>query len=327
MNLLSIYEKDIPSFLLPYLSSVAMQRLKGVDMNCGMNFTSFPVFRDLEPYSRYDHSLGVALIVWHFTHNRIQALAGLFHDIATPAFSHVTDFMRGDYLKQEASENETSMVIHNDPDIMKQLSQDEISPDQVSDYHLYPIADNDSPHLSADRLEYTCGDIVDYHFGTAENVRALYNDLIVLKNEDGIDEIGFMHPKQTEQFARYALQCGKIYSCKEDRYAMDRLSDLLKECIADHTLEMSDLYTSEKEVIRKIRMVHEKEWKEFTSLSRVVSLPADTKGARMIRVKKRYIDPLVMNQGRVSDLDPDLKKDMLAFRNDEMNEWLKGDTF
>ena len=100
----SIYHHEIPEFLEPYLETEAMQRLKLIDMNCGMNYTSYPRFKKIEAYSRFHHSLGCALIVWHFTHDRVQSLAALFHDIATPAFSHVVDFVYGDYENQETTE-------------------------------------------------------------------------------------------------------------------------------------------------------------------------------------------------------------------------------
>ena len=43
-EILKLYHEEIPSFLLPYLDSMAMQRLKGIDMNCGVNYTSYPLF-------------------------------------------------------------------------------------------------------------------------------------------------------------------------------------------------------------------------------------------------------------------------------------------
>lgn len=328
MNLCALYNSEIPSFLDPYLDSASMQRLKGIDMNCGMNFTSFPFFHALEPYSRYDHSLGVALIVWHFTNDKTQTLSGLFHDISTPAFSHVVDFMKGDYIRQEANENETLSFIANDPVIMKNLIKDHISPESVSDYHQYPIADNDSPCLSADRLEYTCGDIADYHLGSYEDIRDIYEDLIVTDNEKGVKEISFQNLTEAEKFTQFALTCGHVYSCKEDRYAMDRLSDLLKACLQDHTLSNQDLYASETEVIRKIcHSPHRKEWDRFSSLSRVDIEPEKRNDTRQVHVKKRFIDPYVFNRGRVSELNTDLKRQMIDFRNDQMDEWLKGDTF
>lgn len=52
-----------------------MARLRQVGMNCGCEYTDFPRFRHLAPYSRFRHSVGVGLIVWHFTHDAAQAAA------------------------------------------------------------------------------------------------------------------------------------------------------------------------------------------------------------------------------------------------------------
>ena len=73
-----------PGFLLEAAETPEMRRLQSIGMNCGCEYTAFPLFQRLrEPYSRFDHSVGVALIVWRFTSDVRQALAGLFHDIAT----------------------------------------------------------------------------------------------------------------------------------------------------------------------------------------------------------------------------------------------------
>ena len=72
-DILSIYEKDIPVFLVESLLSPAMKRIEHVGMHCGMEYTSFPIYKDLAPYSRGFHSLGVALITYRFTKDRKQA--------------------------------------------------------------------------------------------------------------------------------------------------------------------------------------------------------------------------------------------------------------
>ena len=100
MNLTSIYHHEIPEFLVQFANTPAMLRLKQVGMHCGCEYTCFPIFKHLERYSRYDHSIGVALIIYHFTKDIKQSLAGLFHDIATPSFSHVIDFLNNDHLTQ-----------------------------------------------------------------------------------------------------------------------------------------------------------------------------------------------------------------------------------
>ena len=90
-ELWKIYHHEIPEFLLDFMNTDVLQRLKDIGMNCGVEYTSFPLFKRCRTYSRYDHSLGVALIVWHFTGDMKQTIAGLLHDIATPVFAHTND--------------------------------------------------------------------------------------------------------------------------------------------------------------------------------------------------------------------------------------------
>ena len=88
-----------------------------------------------------DHSIAVALIVWHFTHDKKQALAGLFHDIATPVFKHCVDYLNGDFMTQESTEDLTTEIIKNSKEIMSLLKRDGIKIEEVDNYHIYPIAE------------------------------------------------------------------------------------------------------------------------------------------------------------------------------------------
>ncbi len=58
-------------------------------------------------------------------------------------------------MNQESTEDLTTLIISNSNEIMKLLRRDNINIDDVCDYHIYPIADNDTPRLSSDRLEYS----------------------------------------------------------------------------------------------------------------------------------------------------------------------------
>ena len=110
-NLWKIYEKEPLEFINSLIHVPSMQRLKDIGMNCGVDYTAFDFFSNIVPYSRYQHSIGVALIVYHFSHDLRQTVAGLLHDIATPVFAHTIDFYHQDHLKQESTELDTKKVI------------------------------------------------------------------------------------------------------------------------------------------------------------------------------------------------------------------------
>lgn len=321
-SLYDIYVKQVPQFLLPYLESKSIQRLKDVDMNCGLQFTSHKGFSSYESYSRYEHSLGVACIIYHFTNNKAQALSGLFHDIATRSFAHVIDFVHRDYLKQETTEDETKLLIASDDIIMKKLQHDHIHIDDVCDYHRYPIADNDSPKLSADRLEYTLGSLLDYRMQEKKILQMYYDDLVVGINEYGEMELMFQSADIAYRFAKDALRCGMIFSQDFDRYAMEKLASIIRKAFQENILSEKDLYLPEKQVVNKIEdSILKDEWIAYTNLMDVkVSQDGDIE----VDSKKRYINPYICKHGRVSTCYEQFKTDVDQYLSIDYHYKMKG---
>lgn len=324
-ELMNLYRSTVPAWLREYADCEEMLRLRGIDMNCGMNYTSFPLFSDLEPYTRYEHSLGVALILCRFTDRKEVILSGLFHDIATPAFSHVIDFLNGDHETQESTEGETYSIIAGSPCIASLLNRDALSVSDVADYHLYSLADNDSPRLSADRLEYMLGNIVNYGYGTLEQVQRFLEDLCAGINEDGEEEMMFMHEDIAEEFALLAMKCGHIFSCNEDRYGMEFLAGILKNAVKEGILEYDDFRRTEAEVIALLMNSSMKDqWMQFTQMNRLLISEEQKEGYLQVHAKRRYIDPLC-NGRRVSSYSEAYRDVKNAFLNENQEVWMRAD--
>lgn len=329
MEHFTLYHHEIPAFLRDCADTPCMKRLHAVGMNCGCEYTSFPRFCDLSPYSRLDHSIGVALIVWHFSHDKAAAAAGLLHDVATPVFAHVVDFLHGDYLVQESTEAGTRAIIAGDEALQRVLRANGLQTDDVCDYHVYPIADNDSPRLSADRLEYTLGNLLNYRLRSPDEIKAFYADLSVGADAEGTEELVFSDPRLAETFAFASLECSKIYVSDEDRYAMQMLAELLRFGLDTGVLSERDLHSTEPEVIAKLlgSEATAERWRSFCALRsmRRAAAPQGNGQWRRIPAKKRYIDPLIGNAGRVSAYSEAFRKTVSAFLSDPQTEWIAGD--
>ncbi len=325
MELLSIYHRDIPEFLRAFCETPELQRLKHVGMNCGCEYTSFPRFAGLRPYSRYEHSLGAALIVWHFTGDVAQSAAALFHDIATPVFAHVIDFLRGDYLVQESTEDQTERIIRESASIARLLERYGLGVEDVKDYHRYPIADNDTPRLSADRLEYTLGNLENFGFRQLPEIEAYYSDLTVAE-ADGAPELAFTDAETARAFAADALRCSRVYVSGEDRYAMQMLAELVRRALERGVIGEEDLYGTEPEVIRRLESDSgmRARWRRYRAYRRMTCDPAEAPESerRVILAKKRYIDPLVAGQGRLSRIDSGFRAQAQAFLEESQQNWL-----
>lgn len=325
-QLWSVYHHEIPPFLREFSAAPSMARLKGVGMNCGCEYTRFPQYREIGPYSRYDHSLGTALIVWHFTGSMEQSLAGLFHDIATPVFAHVVDFLNGDHLRQESTEAGTAACLEASPEICGLLRRYGLRVERVADYHQYPIADNPAPALSADRLEYTLGNLLNYGFADIGQIHVFYQDLTVGEDEAGCPELVFRTPETAAAFAKAALQNSRVYVADEDRFAMQALADLLGLALERGTLRRDELWGTERRVIQKLEAdpACGPAWRRFCGYSRILQREKRPETGYWVRIsaKKRWIDPLVQGMDRVSAWDAETREQMDVFRQLDFSGWL-----
>ncbi len=250
-----------PQFLDKYLQTPSLLRLKNIGYFCGMDYASKQIYCFDEYISRYDHSLTVALLTWHYTKNEKQTLAGLFHDIATPCFSHVIDYMNKDYENQESTEEYTEKILKEDTYLNKCLKQDNILLEDITDFKKYTIVDNDRPKLCTDRLD---GLILTALFWpkaiNINDAKNIIHDTQIVINEEGNQEIGF----KSSEIANFVLKVSKTIDIfchsKEDNYMMELLASITREAIQNKYISYNDLYIlNEKELIDILKNCNNKE--------------------------------------------------------------------
>ena len=306
-----ILSPEYPSFLDKYIKLPMLQRLKGVGLLCGTDWTK--LYKNRIYYSRLDHSIGVALIIWHFTHNKAQTIAGLLHDVSTPVFSHVSDFRKGDALTQTATEAPNESIIKKSAELNNLLREDNITIDQIDDYHKYPIADNEIPQLSADRLEYMfpSGMALDGSW-TMEEIKKCHNDVTILKNEQGQNELGFKTKEIAELYCLKFCMIGHILQLNENKLTLHLLGQIMNQSEKAGLLSETDFMTlSEKEVIEKLntQLLQNKNlpdnliklsrlYNTFKNMTKIEHtsqpLPENEYFSVSLKVKLRYINPLVL---------------------------------
>ena len=315
----SVLAGEFPDFLVDYIETPRMQKQDAISCASGMVYAKM---FDNKWYSSLDHSIAVALIIWHFTHDKKQTLSGLFHDISTPAFKHCIDFMNNDYENQESTEDLTKKMIQDSKEIMELLKKDNIEIDEVADYHIYPIADNDTPQLSSDRLEYTLsnGLIQIKRIWGIDEVRNIYSNIVIDKNEDGIDEMCFKDLKVAERFVEVMSELSILYMNDQRRFGMQFLVDVLKRMSNLGLVSVSDLYElPEKEIVNRIKNCQKNNiskcfemWQNADDVKTSDVEVAD-KYCIKIKAKKRYINPLVLtNDGpkRIADISTKAKENI-----------------
>lgn len=324
LDYFNVLEPNFPEWLNDYIETKELLKQRYISMTCGTIYSD--LFESEFFFSSLDHSVAVALIVWHFTHDKKQTLSGLFHDIATPVFKHCVDFLNGDYMTQESTEDLTSKIISNSKEIMELLKRDNIKLEEVEDYHIYPVADNDTPKLSADRLEYSLSNaLLTYKLSNIDEIKKIYNDVVLDKDEDGTLELSFKSKETALEFVKITSKLSIIYREDRTRYSMQLIADIIKKLNEDGLITKEDLYNKKESEI--IEIIENSKYKEIFNI---------WKNAKNIKVSKekpenvyfvhhgakiRYIDPL-LNKKRISSISEEAKKEIDKNLSYDMNNYV-----
>lgn len=138
--------------LIELLDSQAIQRLKKVHQ-----FGISHYVQKTSSYTRYDHSVGVFVLLRRYHQSLSEQIAGLLHDASHTVFSHVADYLFGGEAGNEASYQDT---IHKwfleKTDVAQIVAKYGYTLDDFMHKSGGFLAlEQDLPNLCADRIEYT----------------------------------------------------------------------------------------------------------------------------------------------------------------------------
>ena len=295
LNLLD-YQK-LPECIKKYLNCPSLLRLKNVGYFCGMDYASKDIYDFKEYISRYDHSLTTALITYKLTKDKQTTIAALFHDVSTPCFSHVIDYMNKDFDKQESTEEYTEKLIMNDNYLQELLKEDNISPEEIIDFKRYTVVDNNRPKLCADRLD---GIILTGLFWTKsitkKDITEILLSIYITKNEYNEDEISFDNQKVANKVLKTSNLIDKYCHTKEDNYMMLLLADIVKLSIDNKYILYDDLFIlSEIDIFKILDSKRNKKLKELLNKFRKIK-KEEIPDIISPNVKNRILNPLVNNK-------------------------------
>lgn len=290
LNLLKA--KDIPIFIKKYLDVPSLTRLKNIGYFCGMDYASKNIYNFKEYITRFDHSLSTALLTYKLTKNKIETLAALFHDIATPCFSHVIDYMNKDYENQESTEEYTSEIIKQDYKLQEYFKEDNINIEDIINFKKYSIVDNHRPKLCADRLDGIILNGISWAKNINESdIKEIVNDLKVYDNKDKEKELGFKSKDIALKTIKINEEIEKLYHSSEDNYMMELLANITRTSIENKIITYKDLYyLDEPNLFKKIKA---------SKVEKLKSLMDKFKN-----IKKEEIPPTIINNIKIRNIIP-----------------------
>jgi len=160
--------------LLALLETAAVKRLKGV-MQHGIT----GLLGITTPITRFDHSVGAMLLVRRLGGSVREQIAALLHDVSHTAFSHVIDYVFDDHDGQSYHDEvkETFVVQTDLPAVLAQYGYDWTD---FLDERRFPLLEQPSPRLCADRIDYFLRDCHGLGLATGDEITVALSHLQVV---------------------------------------------------------------------------------------------------------------------------------------------------
>lgn len=282
----SIYGDDeIDGILEELIFSHPVQRLKGIYQG-GASY----VVNQKWNVTRYEHSIGVMLLIKKLGGSLEEQIAGLLHDVSHTAFSHVIDFVFNN-KNEDYHENIYHQII-TDSEIPHILSTYGLNyKDILLDNSNWNLLEQPAPELCADRIDYTLRDMYRYENITMEEVDHFLDHLIIKEGKIYLKDI-----KTAEWFVRiYYKEVIDFFMNPLNIYGYDYLAKTLKTALDKEIINISTLLGTDEEVMNILRSSGGIDVKNLVSrLHRRVIVKEDKADYHLHRKNKmRIIDPSV----------------------------------
>jgi hypothetical protein len=283
------------------IKSKSLQRLKGISQH-GVPDDYYHIHY----YTRYEHSVGVMILLKLLGASEEEQIAGLLHDVSHTAFSHVIDWVFSDGKTENYQDEHHENFIYKS-EIPGILSRYGYKTDRIVNYHNFGLLEREIPDICADRVDYALREFPSSTIKVCAPALTTANNKIVFKNKATarIFAIHFLEQQMVswggvEAIVRYGI-----------------FSNLLKLAIEKKIIIDSDFWQDDKFVVDKLINSNNKIINATLLILKKKPLKYPAKGTETVHKKFRYVDPLFLSGKKLIRLSRADKKFVLKLAGDK----------
>ncbi len=293
------------------LQSKPIQRLKKVTM---AGFSVFlaenhPLMRFNPWFTRFEHSVGVYLLLRRYGATLEEQVAGLLHDVSHTAFSHIVDHVFGREMQHDYHEHIFQEVLLSSeiPDILGKYGLD-IS--YIIDLGRFGLLEREIPDICVDRIDYFTRSMLDtiitrrWILERLEDI-TVFNDRLVFKNIRGARSFAHKYLEANEILYCNALQATIYY----------KIAEILRLALEKGVIGEKDFLSDDFTLYNKL--CSDKELRDLIKLLNKVRIVEDNENYDLwVKSKVRYVDPHILVDNklfRLSEIDSNFREKLGKF--------------
>ncbi|MCK5176503.1 MAG: HD domain-containing protein [Candidatus Aenigmarchaeota archaeon] len=278
------------SVLIELINSKPVQRLKGINQAGASQYAIKG-----KTVTRYEHSVGVMILLKKLGASVEEQIAGLLHDVPHTAFSHVIDFVfKKNNPDQEFHERFHEKIIRQS-EIPKILKKYDFKINMILDENNFGLLEKKLPDLCADRIDYTLRDMTARE-GFSDKINEYISNFIV---HDG--EIIIKNKETAKKFAEDYMKIDEeIWSFPKEIALFQILADAVKIALDEKILNEDDLFKDDLYVYSKLKKSQNKRiLKKLDMLNPNLKIIDDPNNYDFYTKNKlRYVDPKFLDSDK-----------------------------
>lgn len=237
--------------ILDLIKAPSLQRMKGVDQH-----GHFEPYFPGTAYSRFEHSLGVFILLKNFGAPLLEQISGLLHDVSHTVFSHVADYVFNDGSGEKQNfQDDCFEEFIEKSEIPEILKKHKIYYKDILNDSKFPLKEKELPELCADRIDYFLRELGGTKKATQKEINEFLDNLTIINNL-----WVFRDRELAQKYAYLFLEINNwFWSGIETAVMFKTMGELVKHTIKKNILTKEDLFTTDKEVWVKIRSAADKD--------------------------------------------------------------------
>jgi HD superfamily phosphohydrolase len=274
---------ELPAPAAALLGTAPLQRLRGIHQG-GAIILANPAIN----HTRFDHSVGVLLLIRRLGGSLLEQLAGLLHDVAHTAFSHLIDYVL-EVAGEDYHEQHYEKVLRH-PEIQAVLARHRLRYQDLLDLDQFTLLEQPLPNLAADRIDYTLRDLRQLGVLAADDIAWFLRGLRV--HEGRIVVGSAAHARWFSQ--QYAYLTEHYFAGAPSQAANSFLRALIRPYYAAGQLTLADFEQDDAYLLARLRALTGQPVADLYAAWVRAQPPGPG-----LAVKPRFVDPEILHGQQV----------------------------